>query len=211
MPSRIALLAGCFNRNALPDEDIKQQLETETKLVTTNPNKPKELPGLVVKDTKSEDTAETHVMHQAAHGQNLSSEESYEESYKEPKGNHRRVHHVNSMHAPSRSYDGIITTSSSSTSAKEPTMDVHVCNSSSCQMCEKNSKGVQFIAASPLCKDTVDALRFLPSSYWNMGGDLYTLNSARTADSDNETTISRASKGSKRNKRSTKLVSSASG
>ena len=203
MPSRIALLAGCFNRKALHDEDITQQLETETKLVTTNPNKPKHCSGVVVQGTESEDTAETHNLQQA-HSQKLSFEKSDEE---QPKGNHRRVHHVNNMHAPSRSYDGITTTSSSSTSAIDPTMDVHICKSSSCQMCKNNSKGVQFIVAKPLCKDTVDALRFLPSNYWNVGGDLRTLNSARTADSDNETTISRASKGSKRNKISTKLVS----
>jgi Cu/Zn superoxide dismutase len=204
MPSRIALLAGCFNRKALHDEDIiKQQLETETKLVTTNPNKPTFFSGVVVQDAESEDTAETYDLQQTR-SQNLSFEKSREESV----GNHRSVYHVNSTHAPSRSYDGISTTSSSSTSAIQPTINVHVCNSSSCQMCKKNSKGVQFIAADPLCKDTVDALRFLPSSYWNMGGDLYTLNSMRTANSDIETTISRASsKGSKGNKRSTKLVS----
>jgi hypothetical protein len=195
MPSRISLLACCYNRKALQDEDIKQQLETERKSVSTNPNKPKEVPEEVVADTESEDTAETHDLQQA-HIQKL----SFEKSFEEPKGNHRRVYHVNSMHAPSCSYDGTTMTNSSSTSTIEPTMDVHVCNSSSCQMCKKNSKGVQFIAVEPLCKDTVDALRFLPSNYWNVGGDLYTLNSARTADSDNETAISRASKGSKRNK-----------
>jgi hypothetical protein len=204
MPSRIALLLGCFNRNALHDEDIqKQQLEIETKLVTTNPSKPNYLPGVVVHGAESEDTAETHDLQQA-HSQKLSFEKSYDE---QPKGNHRRVHHVDSIHAQSRSYDSIITASSTSTSAIEPTMDVHVCNSSSCEMCKNKSKGVQFIVAKPLCKDTVDALRFLPSNYWNVGGDLHTLNSARTADSDNETTISRASKESKRNKRSTKMVS----
>lgn len=203
MPRRIALLVGCFNRKALHDEDITQQLETEIKLVTTNPNKPKHFSAVVVEGTKSEDTAETHNLQQP-HSQKLSFEKSYEE---QPKGNHRGFQHVNSMHASSRSYDGVTTTSSSSTSAIESTMDVHVCNSSSCQMCNDNSKGVQFIVAQPLCKDTVDALRFLPSNYWNVGGDLRTLNSARTADFDNETTISRASTGSRRNKRSTKMVS----
>jgi hypothetical protein len=190
---------------------MKRQLETERKSVTsTNPaKKPKEVPGVVVQGTESDDTAETHDLQQA----NSQTKLSFEKSYEEAKGNHRRiVHHVNSIHAPSRSHDGITMTSSSSTStsAIEPTVDVHSCNSRTCQMCNKNSKGVQFIAAQPLCKDTVDALRFLPSNYWNVGGDLQTLSSARTADSDdNETTFSRVSKGSssKRKKRSTKLVS----
>ena len=92
--------------------------------------------------------------------------------------------------------------SSTITAARDPTMDVHVCNSSACKLCAHNSKGVKFVSTQSIDGGAVGVLHYLlnhatwGTGYENHQDDERSINSFKSKNSK-----------ARQRKRSTKYVS----
>jgi hypothetical protein len=75
-----------------------------------------------------------------------------------------------------------VSAGSGATSSKVATIDVHRCNSSYCQLCNKpHLQEIQFIHAEPLEASTVHKMRYLPNRWWEMGAPLRDLTNSITS------------------------------
>jgi hypothetical protein len=134
------------------------------------------------------------------------------EAQQEPKNTKRRndPSFVNSIGNSRSSHE-------TSVSEQATTVDVHVCNSSSCKLCRQKNDGVTFVTVKPLEPKMVGKLRQGPGSWWEFGEsffDLYTQAnnptgaSRSTRDENDGSSIWGIPTKSSRKKRSVKMVSS---
>jgi hypothetical protein len=165
-----------------PDDGV-EDYETE-KRRRENEDNDKELPAIVIGDTVSHET-----------------DEDDDDYYltRTRTGDLPRYE----IRAGSHSHEDVIKNASSIREVAT-TVDVHVCNSVSCDICKKNQTNkTEFVEAGPAI-DLVDRIRNLPNRWWEATYDTLfdkgaiTMISVDDEDDENQTTFSRWSKRSKR-------------
>jgi hypothetical protein len=126
----------------------------------TKPRNIADLPSLIDANTSSSTASESrdvignHRSRGASSGRDSSSASSYSSQCGEGRHN-------------------ISMTSSSTATTKEPTMDVHVCNSGSCKICNQtSSEGVRFVPTQSIDGGAVGVLHYLLNvASWGTGFD----------------------------------------
>jgi hypothetical protein len=192
------------------EEDEKYESESGTSDDEPTIEKEEESPPIVLGNTESTEDE----------GVEASLSASSSDDKRDIEDQRQKKSEFRSAHAMSRSFDSSKQSQDTSSSHPGRAIDVHVCSSSYCEICQRRN-GITFVSAQPLDPKMVDKLQAAPPRWWEFGESFFDLyqqaNGLPRSDAQRKTNdeqssicgrISRTKGSSKKSKRSLKYVAS---